>query len=244
MVVVECLYAGLTCIQHNTKEKAYKNVPICKKTRRNKELPRKQYVDELINLKDNGRIKIVTGLRRSGKSVLLFDLFRDYLLSEGIVSEQIIGIQLDDMQNMKYRNPLELDKHIREQITDAKKRFHIFIDEIQLGSEIQNPYVDDPDAKITFVEVVLGLTKIKNADIYVTGSNSKMLSSDILTQFRDRGDEVKVFPLSFAEFYDAFEGDKREAWQEYYTYGGMPVIAGLNTHERKNKYLKDSVYGN
>lgn len=202
-------------------------------------LPRKQYVDELIRLKDNGRVKIITGLRRSGKSVLLFELFQGYLLNEGVTSRQIIGIQLDDLRNIKYRNPLELDKYIRSQITDAEKRFYVFIDEIQLVSEMQNPYVDDPEAKITFVDVVLGLIKIKNADIYVTWSNSKMLSSDVLTQFRDRGDEVRVFPLSFAEFYDAYEGDKREAWQDYYTYGGMPMILGMDTHERKSRYLRD-----
>ena len=204
-------------------------------------LPRKQYVNELIRLKDNGRVKIITGLRRSGKSVLLFELFRKHLLSDGVTSEQIIGIQLDDLKNIKYRNPIELDKFIRNQITDAKIRFYVFIDEIQFVSEVQNPYVDDPEEKITFVDVILGLMKIKNADIYVTGSNSKMISSDVLTQFRDRGDEVRVFPLSFAEFYDAYEGDKREAWQEYYTYGGMPMIIGMDTHERKSRYLRDLV---
>ena len=202
-------------------------------------LPRKQYVDELIRLKDNGRIKIITGLRRSGKSVLLFELFREYLLEDGVASDHIISVQLDDMQSIKYRNPIELDKYIRERITDTKERFYIFIDEIQLVSEIPNPYVDDESAKITFVDVVLGLMKIKNADVYVTGSNSKMLSSDILTQFRDRGDEVRVYPLSFSEFYDAFEGDKRDAWQEYYTYGGMPMTLSLDSHERKSRYLRD-----
>lgn len=202
-------------------------------------LPRKQYVDELIRLKDNGRIKIITGLRRSGKSVLLFELFREHLLEEGVTSENIISVQLDDLQSIKYRNPIELDKYIRERITNTKERFYIFIDEIQLVSEIPNPYVDDESAKITFVDVVLGLMKIKNADVYVTGSNSKMLSSDILTQFRDRGDEVRVYPLSFSEFYDAFEGDKRDAWQEYYTYGGMPMTLSLDSHERKSRYLRD-----
>ena len=202
-------------------------------------LPRKQYVDELIRLKDNGRIKIITGLRRSGKSVLLFELFREHLLEEGVTSENIISVQLDDLQSIKYRNPIELDKYIRERITNTKERFYIFIDEIQLVSEIPNPYVDDESAKITFVDVVLGLMKIKHADVYVTGSNSKMLSSDILTQFRDRGDEVRVYPLSFSEFYDAFEGDKRDAWQEYYTYGGMPMTLSLDSHERKSRYLRD-----
>lgn len=202
-------------------------------------LPRKQYLQELIDLKDNGRIKIITGLRRCGKSVLLFELYREYLIQDGVKPEQIIGLALDDLANAKYRNPMELNKFIREQITDSSQRYYVFIDEIQMVSEIPNPYVVDPEAKITFVDVVLGLMKIKNADIYVTGSNSKMLSSDILTQFRDRGDEVRVFPLSFAEFYEAYEGDKREAWQDYYTYGGMPVVLSMNSHEKKSKYLHD-----
>ena len=202
-------------------------------------LPRTQYLKELVDLKDNGRIKIITGLRRCGKSVLLFEIYRDYLISEGVQPEQIIGVALDDISNAKYRNPMELDRFFREKITDSDKRYYLFIDEIQMVSEIQNPYVEDPDAKIGFVDVVLGLMKIKNADVYITGSNSKMLSSDILTQFRDRGDEIRVFPLSFAEFYDAYEGDKREAWQDYYTYGGMPVVLSLDSHEKKSRYLRD-----
>lgn len=202
-------------------------------------LPRNQYLKKLINLKDNGRVKIITGLRRSGKSVLLLEIYRDYLIGEGIQPEQIISVALDDLSNARYRNPMELDDFFRKKITDDTKKYYLFIDEIQMVSEIQNPYVDDPDAKIGFVDVVIGLMKIRNADVYITGSNSKMLSSDILTQFRDRGDEIRVFPLSFAEFYDAYEGDKREAWQDYYTYGGMPVVLSLDTHEKKSKYLRD-----
>lgn len=202
-------------------------------------LPRNQYLKKLIDLKDNGRVKIITGLRRSGKSVLLLEIYRDYLIGEGIQPEQIISVALDDLSNARYRNPMELDDFFRKKITDDTKKYYLFIDEIQMVSEIQNPYVDDPDAKIGFVDVVIGLMKIRNADVYITGSNSKMLSSDILTQFRDRGDEIRVFPLSFAEFYDAYEGDKREAWQDYYTYGGMPVVISLDTHEKKSKYLRD-----
>ena len=115
----------------------------------------------------------------------------------------------------------------------------MFIDEIQFVSEIQNPYVDDPEAKITFIDVILGLMQLPNADVYVTGSNSKILSSDILTQFRDRADEVRVYPLSFAEFYKAYERDKRGAWQDYYTYGGMPVTLTFESHEEKSRYLRD-----
>lgn len=202
-------------------------------------LPRKQYLEKLIQKRDNGRVKVITGLRRCGKSVLLFHLYKDYLIGEGVPQDQIIGLALDILANAKYRNPVELDNHIREQITDGNKRYYVFIDEIQFVSEIPNPYVNDPKAKITFIDVVLGLMQMPNVDVYVTGSNSKMLSSDILTQFRDRGDEIRVFPLSFAEFYEAYEEDKRGAWQDYYAYGGMPVVTTLKTHEEKSRYLRD-----
>lgn len=205
--------------------------------------PRKQYLEKLIKKKDNGRVKVITGLRRCGKSVLLFKLYKDYLLSEGVAQEQIIGLALDVLANAKYRNPMELDKYIRDQMTDSSKRYYVFIDEIQFVSRIQNPYVDDPTAKITFIDVVLGLMQIPNADIYVTGSNSNMLSSDILTQFRDRGDEIRVHPLSFAEFYEEYKEDKRGAWQDYYTYGGMPVVTTLDSHEEKSRYLSDLFTG-
>ncbi|MBR1599099.1 MAG: ATP-binding protein [Lachnospiraceae bacterium] len=201
--------------------------------------PRKQYLNKLISKKDNGRIKIITGLRRSGKSVLLFQLYRDWLLGEGIHEDQIIALALDILENAKYRNPMELDKFIREHMVDVRKKYYIFIDEIQFVSEIQNPYVDNADAKITFIDVVLGFMQMQNADVYITGSNSKMLSSDILTNFRDRGDEIRMYPLSFAEFYESYEGDKRGAWQDYYTYGGMPLALSMETHEDKSQYLND-----
>ena len=200
---------------------------------------RKQYMDQLIRLKDNGRIKVITGLRRSGKSYLLFTLFRQYLLDNGISEDQIVGLALDEIDNAKYRNPFELNKYVKERIADRNKRYYVFIDEIQFVTEVPNPYVDDPNEKITFIDVVLGLMKLPNADIYVTGSNSRMLSSDILTQFRDRGDEIRVTPLSFAEVYEHYQGDKRGAWRDYYTYGGMPLVWMSESHEEKSRYLRD-----
>ena len=202
-------------------------------------LARKAYLEKLIAKKDNGKVKVITGLRRSGKSVLLFQLYREYLLREDVPEGQIISLALDIFENVKYRNPMELDRFIRERITDKKKRYYVFIDEIQYVSEIPNPYVDDPEAKITFIDVVLGFMQMPNVDVYVTGSNSKLLTTDVQTQFRDRGDEIRVFPLSFAEFYAAYEEDKRGAWQDYYTYGGMPFILSLNSHEDKSRYLRD-----
>ena len=200
---------------------------------------RKQYMNQLIRKKDNGRIKVITGLRRSGKSYLLFILYRQYLLENGIGEDQIVGLALDEIDNARYRNPFELNKVIRERMPDKDKRYYVFIDEIQFVTEIPNPYVDDPNEKLTFIDVVLGLMKIPNADIYVTGSNSKMLSSDILTQFRDRGDEIRVNPLSFAEVYEHYQGDKRGVWRDYYTYGGMPLVWTMESHEERSRYLRD-----
>ena len=200
---------------------------------------RKQYIDQLIAKRDNGRVKIITGMRRSGKSVLLFELYKNYLLAEGVKEKNIIMLALDTLEYARYRNPIELDKYVREKIVDSTSRYYVLIDEIQFVSEIQNPYVDDKDAKITFIDVIMGLMQIKNVDVYVTGSNSKMLSSDVITQFRDRGDEIRVYPLSFAEFYETYKDDKRGAWQDYYTYGGMPFLATIDSHEEKGKYLKD-----
>ena len=200
---------------------------------------RKQYMDQLIRKKDNGRIKVITGLRRSGKSYLLFTLYRQYLLDNGVEEDQIVGLALDEIDNAKYRNPCELNKVVKERMLDKDKRYYVFIDEIQFVTEIPNPYVDDPNEKLTFIDVVLGFMKLPNADIYVTGSNSKMLSSDILTQFRDRGDEIRVYPLSFAEVYELYEGDKRGVWRDYYTYGGMPLVWTMESHEERSRYLRD-----
>lgn len=203
------------------------------------EIMRTDYLNKLIKKMHNGRIKIITGIRRCGKSYLLFELFGRYLRENGVSEDQIVELALDELQNLKYRNPFELDSYIREKIADKTKQYYIMIDEIQFVSEMPNPYLDDASAKVGFSDVLLGLMKIKNADIYVTGSNSKMLSSDVLTQFRDRGDEIRVYPLSFAEFCSAYSGKPQNVWREYCTYGGMPLVLSFETHEEKSKYLKD-----
>ena len=202
-------------------------------------IKRDRYLQKLIAKKDNGLIKIITGIRRCGKSFLLFNLYHEYLNSVGIDDVHIIELALDEAMNARYRNPMELDAYIRSKVKDSSQRYYIFIDEIQMTVSIPNPYINDKSARIGFVDVLLGLMKIRNADIYVTGSNSRMLSSDIMTEFRGRGDEIRVSPLTYGEFYSAFEGDKRHAWREYYTYGGMPLILSQKSHEEKSKYLKD-----
>ena len=201
-------------------------------------IERKLYLNKLISKKDNGLIKVITGIRRSGKSFLLFKLYHSYLNSIGIQDKYIIELELDSFTNIKYRNPLELGTYIKNLIEEKDKTYYVFLDEIQAVEEIQNPYIQNKKSMVGFVDVLLGLMNIKNLDIYVTGSNSKMLSSDIITEFRGRGDEIRVYPLSFKEFYDHFEGDKHNAWKQYYTYGGMPKVALLNSHEEKRDYLK------
>ena len=203
------------------------------------EVQRPRYLNQLIDKKDNGRVKIITGIRRCGKSYLLFELYKKHLLSCGVRENQMIMIALDSLQNIKYRNPIELDTFLRGKIEDNGMKHYIFIDEIQFVEEIPNPYVEGSSSKITFVDLVLGLMKIPNVDVYITGSNSKMLSSDVLTQFRDRGDEIRVYPFSFAEFYSCYEGDKRKAFDEYCLYGGMPMSVQLKSHEKKSEYLKN-----
>ena len=208
-------------------------------------IERKKYLKRLISKKDNGLVKIITGIRRCGKSYLLFNIYGNYLKSIGITEEQIIQIALDDDENIRYRNPLELGKYIRSLITDKSKNYYVFLDEIQKVITIQNPYIKEAEDKVGFVDVVLGLMKHDNIDVYVTGSNSKMLSSDILTEFRGRGDEIRVNPLSFSEFYAAFKGEKQDAWQEYFTYGGLPLVIKKTSHEEKTKYLQslfDTIY--
>jgi len=151
-------------------------------------------------------------------------------------------IQRDTGTYARYRNPQELDSYVRNRITDGNKMYYILIDEIQEVKSIPNPWLNDKNETIGFVDILLGFMDMKNADIYVTGGNSKMLSSDIMTEFKDRGDEIHVNPLTFREFHDAFEGDKRDAWSEFFTYGGMPRLLSEKTDEDKTAYLQDLIH--
>ena len=203
-------------------------------------IERKRYLQRLVNSRKNGQIKIITGVRRCGKSYLLGVLYRDYLLQDGILPEQIITLELDNDINARYRNPLELGAYLREKVADTGTDYYIMLDEIQMVEPIDNPYLPkESGSKITFVDVLLGLKSLSNVDVYVTGSNSKMLSSDVATAFRDRGEEIHITPLTYDEFYAAYHNDKRNAWREFMTYGGMPYVLYKNTHEEKSKYLQD-----
>lgn len=201
-------------------------------------IKRDYYLQKIISKKENGRVKIITGIRRCGKSYLLFNLYRDYLLSEGVKENQIISLSLEEIDNVEYRNPFKLNNYLKDKTRDKDTKYYIFIDEVQFSVPVSNPYVDDKDEKVTFVDVLLGLMKQSNLDIYVTGSNSRMLSSEVLTQFRDRGDNIHVNPLSFAEVYDIYE-NKDSAFEHFVIYGGMPHIYSLKSDEEKSKYLKE-----
>ncbi|MFI3128538.1 MAG: ATP-binding protein [Bacillota bacterium] len=200
------------------------------------EVKRDKYLKELISKRFNGMVKVITGMRRSGKSYLLFNLFGEYLCENGVSKENIIRIELDQISNIKYRNPIFLDEYIRECVEKASGDCYLFVDEIQFVESVKNPYVEN-GKEITFYDVLNGLMRISGLDVYVTGSNSKMLSSDILTEFRGRGDEVHVAPLTFFEFMSVYDGDKYDGWLEYYTYGGMPAIIQRRDNEHKAAYL-------
>ncbi len=203
-------------------------------------IERKRILQRLINSRKNGQIKIITGVRRCGKSYLLGVLYREYLQQEGVQPEQIITLELDNDINIRYRNPLELGAYLRDIVSNTEKEYYILLDEIQMVEAIENPYLPKgTGVKITFVDVLLGLKSLPNVDVYVTGSNSKMLSSDVATAFRDRGEEIHITPLTYDEFYAAYPKDKRYAWREFMTYGGMPYVLYKNTHEEKSKYLQD-----
>ncbi len=188
------------------------------------EIKRDRYLKQLIESRQNGFIKVVTGIRRCGKSYLLNILFYHYLLENGVKEDHIIRIDLEDRMNKELRNPDTMLHYVHDKIKD-KEFYYIIIDEVQLMDE--------------FVDVLNSFRHIENADTYVTGSNSHFLSSDIPTEFRGRGETIHVNPLSFAEFYSATGGDKQEAWREYYTYGGLPLILSFDTEQKKIKYLQD-----
>ena len=193
-------------------------------------IARDSYLQELIDGKGNGLIKIVTGIRRSGKSFLLFELFHTHLKENGIDDNHIIEVALDDRRFLKLRNPDKMLEYIDEHIKD-EKMYYIILDEVQLME--------------SFIDVLNSLLHIRNADVYVTGSNSKFLSKDIATEFRGRGDEIHIYPLSFSEYYSAVGGDKQACWKSYYTYGGLPQLLNLETSLKKETFLKnlyESVY--
>jgi predicted AAA+ superfamily ATPase len=188
-------------------------------------IARDKYLRQLIEAMGNGMVKIVTGMRRSGKSFLLMTLFHQYLIEQGVAENHIIEISLDNRKNKSLRNPDVLLEHIEHLIQSDGQIHYVILDEVQL--------VDD------FVEVLLSLMQDKRLDVYVSGSNSKFLSKDVVTEFRGRGDEIHLFPLSFAEYYAAIGGDKYSAWKEYYTYGGLPQILQIENEEKKINYLLD-----
>ncbi len=217
-----------------------KNADFRNNTRNKMKIERKRNLQRLINSRKNGQIKIITGVRRCGKSYLLGVLYRDYLLQEGVMPEQIITLELDNDINARYRNPLELGSYLRDKVSDTAKDYYILLDEIQMVESVDNPYLPKNSGyRITFVDVLLGLKSLSNVDVYVTGSNSKMLSSDVATAFRDRGEEIHITPLTYDEFYAAYPKDKRYAWREFMTYGGMPYVTYKQTHEEKSQYLQD-----
>lgn len=182
------------------------------------------YLEQLKLRKDNGMIKIITGIRRCGKSFLLFVLFKKYLLENGVDNEHIIEIALDGIENEELRDPKKCYQYIKDAMKDEQK-YYLLLDEVQFMPR--------------FEEVLNSLLRISNIDVYVTGSNSKFLSSDIVTEFRGRGDEIRIYPLSFAEFYAAYGGDYDDAWDEYMVYGGLPQVVQFSTERQKAEYLKN-----
>lgn len=200
-------------------------------------IKRDRYLNQLVRKKNNGMIKIVTGLRRSGKSYLLFNLFYDYLCEQGVDDNHIIKLPLDDDKYKKYRDTDKLSEYLYSKISEDGNTYYILLDEVQFA--ISNDEMKEK-TPIRLYGILNGLARLKNVDIYITGSNSKFLSSDISTEFRGRGDEIRVNPLSFAEFFSVYKnGDKYDAWEEYTTYGGMPQLVFFESDEEKSKYLTD-----
>ena len=204
------------------------------------EIKRDSYLKQLISYRFDGLVKVITGIRRCGKSYLLKKIYREYLLQNGVRKDQIIIIELDLAKDIRFRNPLELSSFVREMVEGKKEEYYLFVDEIQMSDEVPNPY-NGSGKKITFYDALNDLRSLPNLDVYVTGSNSKMLSSDILTEFRGRSDEIRVHPLSFAEYYSAVGGDKSEAFDDYSFYGGMPLIISRPDDGAKMNYLKSLV---
>ena len=198
-------------------------------------IKRDKYLQKIISKKDNGLIKVITGIRRCGKSYLLFTLYYNYLVKSGVDKDHIIVITLDDDENKEFRDPIKLSKYIREKIFDSKM-YYILIDEVQYA--ITNNELKNTD-EIMLYNVLNGLMRLHNVDIYVIGSNSKMLTKDVLTAFRGRGDEVKIYPLTFKEYYDYVGGERFSTFEEYALYGGMPLILSKNNDEEKANYLKN-----
>lgn len=200
------------------------------------EIKRDKYLKKLVSKRNNGLIKVITGIRRCGKSYLLFNLYYDYLIRDGVTEDCIISVPLDDDDYIEYCNPQKLSEYIKSKITDSNKQYYVFIDEAQYA--ITKEEMKNPDVPIRLYGVLNGLLRKKNVDVYVTGSNSKFLSSDILTEFRGRGDEIHIAPLAFSEYYPASGKDKYEAWQEYLFYGGLPHILAEPDNESKEAYLE------
>ena len=200
------------------------------------EIKRDNYLKKLIRKRNNGLIKVITGIRRSGKSYLLFNLYYDYLIKEGVSEDCIISVPLDDDDYIDYCDPRKLSEYIKSRITDSKKQYYVFIDEAQYA--ITREEMKNPDVPIRLYGVLNSLLRKKNVDVYVTGSNSKFLSSDILTEFRGRGDEIHIAPLSFSEYFPASGKEQSEAWQEYLFYGGLPHILAEPDNESKEAYLE------
>lgn len=199
------------------------------------EIKRDRYLKRLISKKNNGLIKVITGIRRSGKSYLLFNLYHDYLISDGVPEGNIIAVSLDDDEFIEYFDPHRLSLYIKDRTADKSQNYYVFIDEAQYA--ISKEEMKNPDIPIRLYGVLNGLLRQKNVDVYITGSNSKFLSSDIMTEFRGRGDEIRVNPLSFSEYYPAAGKDKAEAWNDYLYYGGLPHILAEPDGESKSNYL-------
>ena len=199
------------------------------------EIKRDRYLKRLISKKNNGLIKVITGIRRSGKSYLLFNLYHDYLISSGVPESTIITIPLDDDEFIEYCDPHRLSLYIRDRTADKSQNYYVFIDEAQYA--ISKEEMKNPDIPIRLYGVLNGLLRQRNVDVYITGSNSKFLSSDIMTEFRGRGDDIHVNPLSFSEYYPVAVKDKAEAWNDYLYYGGLPHILAEPDGESKSNYL-------